>query len=117
MMTAVLAFLSRYWQLIAVAVAALAISAVFHLALSLKAENDLLRNCLAESRAHAYSLSSSLEANRRALASREEENLALAAERAQAYEALKAAYGSSEETCAWSGERIDAVLEALGCGR
>ncbi|MDR2611677.1 MAG: hypothetical protein LBG06_02170, partial [Deltaproteobacteria bacterium] len=77
-----------------------------------------LRNSLADTRAQVLSLSASLEANRRALVSREAENLALAAERAQAREALKAAYGSSEEACAWSGERIpDAVLEALGCAR
>jgi hypothetical protein len=79
-MTAVLAFLSRYWRLIAGAVAALAKSAVFHLALSLKAENDGPRNSLAESRAQALSLSASLEAIRRALASRERESLALVTE-------------------------------------
>ncbi|MDR2612363.1 MAG: hypothetical protein LBG06_05865 [Deltaproteobacteria bacterium] len=69
-MTAVLALLSRYRQPAAVAVAALAISAVFHLALSLKAENDGLRNSLAglyHPRPGALSLSASLEANRRAL--------------------------------------------------
>jgi hypothetical protein len=64
MMTAVLAFLSRYWQLIAVAVAALAISAVFHLALSL-----LLLSTFSKIRKFTFASSSCLSRSRKLILS------------------------------------------------
>jgi hypothetical protein len=115
-MTAVLSFLAKHWGLAAALVVVAALAGGLWHVLSLRTENDRLTLALADSKAQAQALADSLEANRLALDRREAENAALAKEKAQAVDALKAAYGASEEACAWSEEPIPpAVLEALGC--
>ncbi|MDR3154283.1 MAG: hypothetical protein LBW85_08460 [Deltaproteobacteria bacterium] len=115
---AALSFLAAHWKTVAAFAVALFLAAALHEVVSLKTANEALQSQAAELSAKAQRLSADLARNRKALEDREAENRALAERHEADMAALRGAFASDPESCAWSGEKIpDSVLEALGCAR